>query len=78
MTAVTAGSSYSKHSTRRDVGSGSNEHVFWEDCKIVFLTHCIDTGSKSVRKIGCMGHLLVGLEQAFACLVHRELFSLSE
>ena len=50
MTAVTAGSSCSKHSTKRDVGSGSSEHVFWEDCKIVFLTHCSDTGSKRCKE----------------------------
>ena len=37
--AVTAGSSWSKHSTKRDVGIGSSEQVFWEDFKIVFLTH---------------------------------------
>ena len=50
MTAVTAGSSCSKHSTKRDVGSGSSEHVFREDCKIVFFTHCIDTGSKKNKE----------------------------
>ena len=37
--AVTAGSSWSKHSTKRDVGIGSSEQVFWESFKIVFLTH---------------------------------------
>ena len=74
MTAVTAGSSCSKHSTKRDVGSGSSEHVFWEDCKIVFFTHCIDTGSKKCKED--TGHLLVVLAQAFDCLVHRGLFSL--
>ena len=44
--AVTAGSSWSKHSTKRDVGIGSSEQVFWEDFKIMFLTHCIDSGWK--------------------------------
>ena len=42
--AVTARSSWSKHSTKRDVWLGSSEQVFWEDFKIVFLTHWIDTG----------------------------------
>ena len=32
---------------------------------------------KSARKIGCTGHLLVVLAQAFDCLVHCGLFSLS-
>ena len=41
--AVTAGSSWSKHSTKRNVGIGSNEQVSWEDFKILFLTHWIDT-----------------------------------
>ena len=44
--AVTAGSSWSKHSTKRDVGIGSSEQVFREDFKIVCLTHWIDTGWK--------------------------------
>ena len=42
--AVTAGSSWSKYSTKRDVGIGSSEQVCWEDFKIVFLKHWIDTG----------------------------------
>ena len=75
MTAVTAGSSCSKHSTKRDIGSGSSEHVFWEDCKIMFLMRQV---KKSGRKIGCMGHLLVGLAQAFDCLVHCGLFWFSK
>ena len=77
MTAVTAGSSCSKHSTKRDVGSGSSEHVFCEDCKIVFLRTALTQVQKGARKIGCTGHLLVVLAQAFDCLVHRGLFSLS-
>ena len=31
-----------KKKKKRNVGSGSSEHVFREDCKIVFLTRCID------------------------------------
>ena len=32
---------------------------------------------KGARKIGCMGHLLAGLAQAFDSLVHCGLFSFS-
>ena len=76
MTAVTAGSNCSKHSTKRDVGSWSSEHVFWNDCKIVFLTHCIDTGSKRCKD-DWVYRPSVGRTGIGICLVHRGLFSLS-
>ena len=76
MTAVTAGSNCSKHSTKMDVGSGSSEHVFWNDCKIVFLTHCIDTGSKRCKD-DWVYRPSVGRTGIGICLFHRGLFSLS-
>ena len=44
------GSSCSKHSTKRDVESGSSEQGFRENCKNRVLTHCNDTGSKKCKE----------------------------
>ena len=45
--------------------------------KSCFLRTALTQVQKSARKIGCTGHLLVVLAQAFDCLAHRGLFSLS-
>ena len=42
--------------------------------KSCFLRTALAQVKKSARKIGCTGHLLVVLAQAFDCLVHRGLF----
>ena len=61
---------------------GHEKWVYWT-CFLGGLQNCVFDAlhwhrlKKSARKIGCMGHLLAGLAQAFYCLVHRGLFWLS-